>query len=178
VNRLAGPARTPQAVRDMDCLRPARVRGQSGRSATRRREALVVTSPAGPRVLLDTSAYAQFRRGHPAAVEVLVAAERVFLSTVTLGELEAGFALGSRPDENRHMLRDFLDEPFVTVVPVDREVARRYGALFSALRRAGTPIPTNDIWIAATALHAGAQVVTFDADFTLVPDLDTHLLAV
>ena len=127
--------------------------------------------------MLDTSAYAHFRRGHPATVEILSVAERVFISTITLGELEGGFSLGSRADENRHTLRDFLDEPFVAVVPIDSEVARRYGALFASLRRAGMPIPTNDIWIAAAALQVGARVVTFDTDFTRIPGLDAHVLA-
>jgi len=56
-------------------------------------------------------------------------------------------------------------------------VARRYGALFASLRRAGTPIPTNDIWIAAAALQVGARVVTFDTDFGRIPGLDAHVLA-
>jgi len=129
------------------------------------------------RVLLDTSAYAQFRRGHAQAVEALVSAERVFLSTVTLGELEAGFVLGSRPDENRSALRDFLAEPFVGLVPIDQDVARRYGSVFAALRRAGTPIPTNDVWIAAAAFHVNAELVTFDADFRRVADLNARVLA-
>jgi tRNA(fMet)-specific endonuclease VapC len=129
-----------------------------------------------PRILLDTSAYAQFRRGHREAVEILVAAERVFISTVTLGELEAGFLLGSRTDENRSALRDFLAEPFVGVVPIDEGVARRYAGVFVTLRRAGTPIPINDVWIAACALHIGAELVTFDADFRRVADLDARVL--
>jgi tRNA(fMet)-specific endonuclease VapC len=130
------------------------------------------------RVLLDTSAYAQFRRGQPAIVDALVAAERVFLSTVTLGELEAGFVLGTRVDENRSALRDFLAEPFVAVVPVDESVARRYGTVFVELRRAGTPIPTNDIWIAASALHLGVELLTFDGDFRRVVGLNARVLVV
>jgi predicted nucleic acid-binding protein len=66
---------------------------------------------AGRRPFLDTSAYAQFRRGNPDVIEILVAAERVFLSVIALGELEAGFVLGSRAEENRSELRDILDEP-------------------------------------------------------------------
>jgi tRNA(fMet)-specific endonuclease VapC len=128
-----------------------------------------------PRLLLDTSAYAQFRRGHPAVVDLLASAERVFLSTVTLGELEAGFILGTRVDENRSALRDFLQEPFVSVLPIDEAASTRYGSVFAALRRAGTPIPTNDIWIAATALAAGVALVTFDTDFGRVRDLDARL---
>ena len=128
------------------------------------------------RILLDTSAYGHFRRGHSAVVDLLATAERVFVSTVTLGELEAGFILGSRADENRNVLRDFLSEPFVTVVPTDQQVARRYGALFAALRRAGTPIPTNDIWIAAAALQVGAELITFDGDFDRIAGLDARVL--
>ena len=127
-------------------------------------------------ILIDTSAYAQFRRGQPDVVTILTTAERLFLSAITLGELEAGFALGSRPDENRSALRDFLAEPFVTIVNVDEAVARRYGSLFAGLRRAGTPVPTNDIWIASCALQVGAQVVTFDADFDRFGDLDRRVL--
>jgi len=117
------------------------------------------------RILLDTSAYAHFRRGHAEVVELLATAERVFLSAVTIGELEAGFALGTRSDDNRQALRDFLAEPFVSVVDIHATIAARYGALFASLRRAGTPIPTNDIWIASSALHVGAQLITFDTDF-------------
>ena len=130
------------------------------------------------RILIDTSAYAHFRRGHSAMVDLLTAADTVFLSAVTLGELEAGFVLGSRPDENRSALRDFLAEPFVTIVPVVEAVARRYGNLFAGLRRAGTPVPTNDIWIASCALHVGAQLITFDSDFDRFRDLDRHILTV
>jgi tRNA(fMet)-specific endonuclease VapC len=127
--------------------------------------------------LLDTSAYAHFRRGHADVVDLLATAEQLFLSAVTLGELEAGFILGSRADENRRALRDFLSEPFVTVVDVSDAVAVRYGALFASLRRAGTPVPTNDIWIASCALHVRAQLITFDSDFERFVELDRRVLA-
>ena len=128
------------------------------------------------RVLLDTSAYAYFRRGQRDVVEILTSVENIYLSAVTVGELEAGFVLGSRPEENRTALRQFLSEPFVAVVNVDVGVARLYGNFFASLRKAGTPVPTNDIWIASCALHAGAQLVTFDSDFDRFPDLDRRVL--
>lgn len=128
------------------------------------------------RVLIDTSAYAHFRRGQRDVVEILTTAEQLYLSAITLGELEAGFVLGSRVEENRSALRDFLSEPFVAVVHVDEAVATRYGSLFATLRRAGTPVPTNDIWIASCALHVGAQLITFDSDFDRFPDLDRRVL--
>jgi tRNA(fMet)-specific endonuclease VapC len=109
-------------------------------------------------------------------VTILAKAERVLLPATVLGELEAGFRLGSRLKENLATLHRFLEEPFVDVWPTTASVARRYGALFAQLRAAGTPIPTNDIWIAAAALDSGAHLVTFDGDFQHVPGLDWTLL--
>jgi tRNA(fMet)-specific endonuclease VapC len=128
------------------------------------------------RLLIDTSAYAQFRRGQGEVMEMLAAADRLFVSAVSVGELEAGFVLGSRAEQNRGTLREFLSEPFVTVVNVDEAVARLYGGLFASLRRAGTPVPTNDIWIAACAMHVDAEVVTFDSDFDRFRDLGRRVL--
>lgn len=127
-------------------------------------------------ILIDTSAYAQFRRGQDAIVDALSRAERVFVGATTLGELEGGFLLGRRLEENRAALRDFLNEPFVSIVQVDQAVAILYGKFFAELRRAGTPVPVNDIWIAASALHVRAQLVTFDSDFSRFRDLDVVML--
>jgi tRNA(fMet)-specific endonuclease VapC len=128
------------------------------------------------RVLIDTSAYAHLRRGHPPVVEILARAEIVLVSTITLGELEAGFLLGNRPEENRIGLQDFLSESFVRVLEVTADVARRYGRLFARLRNAGRPLPINDVWIAACAEQAGAHLVTYDSDFARVPDLEHTVL--
>jgi tRNA(fMet)-specific endonuclease VapC len=117
------------------------------------------------RVTLDTTAYVHLRRGHPDVTDAVARAELVHLPGIVLGELEAGFILGRRTAENRTMLSEFLDEPFVSVIPVDQQVARVYGQLFSDLRRAGTPIPVNDIWIAAATIAVGAHLLTFDRDF-------------
>lgn len=130
------------------------------------------------RLLLDTSAYRWFRQGHPDVANAVSRAASVILSVVTLGELEAGFQLGSRIEANRHSLADFRAEPFVMVAGVTPEVASVYGRVFADLRRAGTPIPVNDIWIAATAIDLGAQVLTFDSDFDRIPTLDRVVLKV
>ena len=107
---------------------------------------------------------------------LLAAAEVVLVPATVLGELEAGFELGRRSRENRTALSTFLEEPFVTVLPTTPEVARRYGQVFARLREAGTPIPTNDIWIAAAAIDAGGRLVTFDAHFSQVRGLDCLVL--
>jgi tRNA(fMet)-specific endonuclease VapC len=125
-----------------------------------------------PRLVLDTSAYSRFRGGSETALRTLASAETVLVPTIVIGELEAGFELGARASINRRLLAEFLAEPFVAVLPVTPSVARRYGQVFAGLRRAGTPIPVNDIWIAATTLDSGGHLFTFDSDFRHVTALD------
>ena len=133
-------------------------------------------SSSAPKLVLDTSAYSHLRAGSDDVMDAVAAAEIVYLPTVVMGELEAGFRLGRRTEENRVTLSEFLSEPFVAVLPVSRRVARRYGQVFAQLRRAGTPIPVNDIWIAACTLERGAHLLTFDRDFERVENLDCTVL--
>ncbi|MEX2555724.1 MAG: type II toxin-antitoxin system VapC family toxin [Actinomycetota bacterium] len=127
------------------------------------------------RVMLDTSAYSHLRRGESRVVDAVAHADVVFLSATVLGELEAGFRVGSRHLDNRRALEDFLEEPYVRVLDVTRDVARRYGEVFAELRAAGTPVPSNDIWIAAAALTHDAYLLTFDEHFERIEGLP-HLL--
>jgi tRNA(fMet)-specific endonuclease VapC len=128
------------------------------------------------RIVLDTSAYSHFRGNHSAVVNRIAAADIVYLPTIVLGELDAAFRLGRRTGDNRAKLEEFLHEEFVQVLPVTEQVARRYGELFVALRTAGTPIPVNDIWIAAVTVDAGAELVTFDSDFSRIEPLERTIL--
>ena len=120
------------------------------------------------RYSLDTSAYSQFKRGHPRLVELIDQAEWIGMPAVTLGELRVGFLLGGRREASEAELREFVTNPVVEELPVDGEVSRHYAEIVADLRRAGTPLPTNDIWIAAVASRAGATVLTCDAHFKLV----------
>ena len=131
---------------------------------------------AAPRIVLDTSAYSRFRAGDGRVHDLLATADAVLLPATVLGELYGAFEMGSRTRENRMALTEFLEEPFVSVVPTSVEVARHYGRVYAALRRAGTPIPANDIWIAAAALDRGGCLLTFDRDFAHVPGLDRIIL--
>lgn len=123
------------------------------------------------RVLLDTSAYAAYMRNHPQLLEPIQGASAVHLSVVIVGELLAGFKKGSRARQNEYRLREFMAEPRVTVLSVDEETAVRYAAIKDYLRREGTPIPTNDLWIAATAFQHGLRLQTFDGHFLRVPQI-------
>lgn len=114
---------------------------------------------------LDTSAYSNFRRGNEELAALLDQAELVGVPTVALGELRTGFLLGGRRRRNEHDLDVFLDNPVVQVLPVDSETSRQYAEIIAELRKAGTPIPTNDIWIAATAARNGTTVLTCDDHF-------------
>jgi predicted nucleic acid-binding protein len=123
------------------------------------------------RILLDTNAYSAFKRGDPAVAGRLRRAEEVLLSTVVVGELLYGFRCGARLKPNLEELEAFLDSPFVRLLPVTFATAERFGRIAAALRRKGTPIPTNDIWIAAHALETGADLLSFDAHFGTIEGL-------
>ncbi len=127
------------------------------------------------RIVLDTSAYSQARRGAAQALDAIARAEVVFVPATVLGELEAGFRVGSRYRENRRALEEFLHEPYTQVLDVTADVAKIYGEVFASLKRAGTPLPVNVIWIAAATLGCGGHLVTFDEDFARI-DVLPHTL--
>lgn len=129
------------------------------------------------RVCLDTSAYSHFKRGDAGAVEALSRATWVGVPTVVLGELRAGFLLGGRLERNEADLAKFIANPVVEVLDVDDETARVYAEIVVAQRRAGTPIPTNDIWIAALAAREGAPVLTYDRHFASIARISARILA-
>jgi tRNA(fMet)-specific endonuclease VapC len=123
------------------------------------------------RILLDTSAYSGMRRGDARLREPLGLADEVVVTPVVLGELLCGFKKGSRERENRRSLQGFLASPRVRAVSLDAETGERYAAIWDYLRRQGTPIPPNDIWIAASAAQHGLTVLTMDEHFQRVPQV-------
>ena len=135
-----------------------------------------VKSERIPRLVLDTSAYSRFRSGDTRVRDLIAEAESVLVPAPVLGELHGAFEMGSRTRENRVALSEFLSEPLVQVISVDDTVARHYGRVYAGLRRAGTPIPGNDMWIAACALDQGGCLLTFDHDFDRVAGLDRLVL--
>src|SRR5437879_2132415 len=111
------------------------------------------------RLMLDTSAYSMLRRGHAPIQAAAQLADKLYVSPIVLGELEAGFRRGRRSQENERLLRRFLASPRVEVAPVAEETVHCYAHIFDYLRRAGTPIPVNDLWIAASAMEHGLAVL-------------------
>lgn len=122
-------------------------------------------------ILLDTNAYTAFMLGAAEVVNVVAHAESLLLNTIVLGELLGGFAAGTREAKNRAELARFLDSPRVDVLPVTAHTADSYALIYVGLRRKGQPIPTNDLWIAASALEHGAGLLTRDAHFAHIDGL-------
>ena len=122
-------------------------------------------------VALDTNAYAAFKRGDEQIVAVLQHAPTIIVCATVLGELLGGFAAGQRESTNRNELTQFLSTPRVNVVPSTTATAVLYALVYAALRRKGQPIPTNDLWIAASSLEYGAVLLTLDAHFQNIDGL-------
>ena len=122
-------------------------------------------------ILLDTNAYSALLRGHDEVADRVRRAERVVFSTVVAGELLLGFRLGTRLKKNMAELDAFLENPYVSLVAVTLTTADRFARIAAALRTKRRPIPTNDIWIAAHAMEAGAELLSFDAHFGAVDGL-------
>ena len=128
------------------------------------------------RICLDTSGYGHFRRGMPEAVRTVTRARTVLLPAIVLGELRVGFRLGTRRTENEDRLRQFIAESVVVILSADDEAASHYADIVVELRRRGTPIPTNDIWIAALAAREGATVLTSDGHFAHIGRVGSVIL--
>ena len=122
-------------------------------------------------LLLDTNAYVAFMRGIPEAKEVIKHAPSIGINSVVLGELLAGFAMGSREAANIEELKLFMNSARVRFFSLDEVTSSFYAGVYRDLRTTGRPIPTNDMWIAATALQHSLAVVTFDEHFKTVKGL-------
>lgn len=128
------------------------------------------------RYCLDTSAYSRFKRGDPQVVGLVDTADWLGVPSIVLGELYLGFLLGDRLARNVAELREFLGNPVVHEIVVDGEVGRIYAEIVVALRKAGTPLPTNDIWVAAAAARDGATVLTYDSHFQSIQRVGSIIL--
>lgn len=123
------------------------------------------------RIALDTNAYSALMRGHLDVAALIRRSESVLVPTVVAGELLYGFRLGSRFEENAARFEAFLAVPSVELLPLALTTADRFGRIAARLHRNGTPIPTNDIWIAAQAMERGVELLSSDVHFGEVEGL-------
>lgn len=123
------------------------------------------------KVLIDTNIYSLAMKGDATVVNELRKIDQIGFSAVSVGELFSGFKGGRREDKNREELNIFLDSPRVVVHAISVDTAEFYASILNNLKLAGTPIPTNDIWIAAVAFQHGYKLFTKDKHFESVPGL-------
>lgn len=122
-------------------------------------------------LMLDTNTYSSYLRDIPQVVARVDSAVRILLPAAVVAELLYGFKHGTRYRQNLDQLERFLNKPVVDFVPVTLETCHHFGTVAAALRRAGTPIPVNDVWVAAHALQTGASLLTHDAHFKWIDGL-------
>ena len=117
------------------------------------------------KIILDTNAYTRLLTGEEDVLDVIGTAETVYMSIFVLGELHAGFAGGTKERGNKDTLNRFLLKPSVKILNATSETAEVFGVLKQDLKKAGTPLPINDVWIAAHALETGSILITYDGHF-------------
>ncbi len=123
------------------------------------------------KLALDTNRYTDLCRGEAFVVEMVEQAEEVWLPFIVVGELRAGFAAGSQEARNEAVLRRFLLKPGVGVLYADGQTTHHYANVYRQLRKQGTPIPTNDMWIAALVLQNNLLLCARDAHFEALAQL-------
>jgi tRNA(fMet)-specific endonuclease VapC len=123
------------------------------------------------RLALDTNRYTDLCRSDATIVETVERADEVWLPFIVLGELRAGFTVGSQGPRNEAVLRRFLVKTGVGVLYADEQTTHHYSAVYRQLRKQGTPIPTNDMWIAALVLQHSLVLCARDAHFDALPQL-------
>ena len=123
------------------------------------------------RFALDTNRYRDFCAGDREVLDRVQLAERIFLPFVTLAELRAGFRCGTKAGDNERVLQRFLNRPRVGVLYASDATTRHCAQIFAQLRKQGTPIPVNDLWIAALVMEHGLHLYSRDGHFHHLPQL-------
>lgn len=123
------------------------------------------------RLLIDTNIYSNLLKGEKEIFAILQKTNEIGIASISIGELLSGFKGGSKEQQNRKELEEFLDSPRVTVYSIDEFTADFYAEILHGLRKTGKPIPTNDIWIAATAFQYGLKLYSKDEHFKYIAGL-------
>lgn len=124
------------------------------------------------KIALDTNRYRDLSEGDDEVRRLLEEAESIYLPFVVLGELRAGFSLGKKGRANESVLQRFLAKAGVDVLYPTDATTRSYAALYRQLREQGTPIPTNDLWIAALVVGNDLALCSRDDHFRHLPQLN------
>jgi tRNA(fMet)-specific endonuclease VapC len=123
------------------------------------------------KLALDTNTYRAFMEGDKKAVELVRQADVIGMPVPALAELRFGFLSGTRGRQNEAVLQRFLDSPRIQILSCDYQTSHYYSEIKLQLKKQGTPIPINDVWIAAIASQHGMTLFSYDRDFDSIPQL-------
>jgi tRNA(fMet)-specific endonuclease VapC len=125
------------------------------------------------KIILDTNAYTAYLTGDKKILTAIAGAEIIYMSIFVLGELYAGFKGGSKEEKNRQILNTFIQKPGVIVINATERTSEIFGEIKHSLKRAGTPLPINDVWIAAHGIETGSVLISYDGYFKKISNLQT-----
>jgi predicted nucleic acid-binding protein len=120
-------------------------------------------------MILDTNALSGFADGVPPVVEQIGTADELHIPVIVLGEYRFGIATSRRRREYEAWL--VRGRAFWNVLPAVEDTATHYASIRQQLKKAGDPLPANDVWIAALARQHDLPVLSRDAHFDAVPGL-------
>ena len=123
------------------------------------------------RICIDTNVYSAFKSNDQDVLKLFQTCEEIHVNIVVLAELIAGFKAVSKEARNRAELKSFLNNQRVVLDQVTETTAEFYADIYLRLRTKGTPIPTNDMWIAASAMQHGCALYSLDRHFRVVGGL-------
>jgi predicted nucleic acid-binding protein len=129
------------------------------------------------KLVLDTNIYCDYAEGVSETVDAIAThGEYIYLPSVVIGELMFGFMQGKRLQFNERKLHQVVNRLRIDIIDVTVDVARKYGIIYLALRKKGTKIPINDVWIGACCMEVGGTLLTRDKHFQFVDQIDTIVL--
>ena len=117
-------------------------------------------------MILDTNALSAAADADPAVIAHLARADQVAIPVIVLGEYRYGIAQSRNRAAHENWLRGLLND--CLVFDINEPATHYYAEITLELRRKGTPIPTNDIWIAALCRQHSLPLLSRDRHFDLV----------
>lgn len=123
-------------------------------------------------VLIDTSTYSALQRGSVPIKKILEKVDQIYIPTIVIAELKAGFAFGNKEVINNSLLSRFLSDPVVSIVNIDESTPDVFARLYAQLRSKGRAIGQNDLWIASLALQHKLPLLTLDEGFASIKQIE------
>ncbi|RBQ03264.1 type II toxin-antitoxin system VapC family toxin [Pedobacter miscanthi] len=123
---------------------------------------------AGNKVLLDTNIISALFKGDVTIANHIDKSD-VYLSSIIIGELCYGAEYSTKIKQNIANIKQLISA--YNILTIDDETALIYGKIKADLRRKGTPIPENDIWIASSAIQHKLKLSTRDKHFQEITGL-------